>query len=161
VVDISLVSLWRSMLIKKFHCQTFDVYQLAHSGRIFQPYNLQPPHKMAEEEKLSPNLQEPLPGAVIKPQSRRPHDPTVTFEEYYYYASRTRQEEQTYEAPKTGWREIVLRKKNPLPSDDNGAALEPTAELPVSGSSSHLEISDEEWVNASRAFRTASWGACE
>lgn len=27
-------------------------------------------------------------------------------------------------------------------------------------SANRLEISDEEWTNASRAFRTASWGAC-
>jgi hypothetical protein len=112
-------------------------------------------------EKQEENPQGPLSSAVIKPQSREPHDPTVSFEEYHYYALKTRQEEQTYEVPRSNWKEIVLRKKNPLPSDDNDTALQTTAEQPVSTSSNHVEISDEEWTNASRAFRTASWGACE
>jgi hypothetical protein len=96
---------------------------------------------------------------LIKPQSRKPHDPSVTFEEYHYFALRTREEEQTLQVPKTNWKEIVLRKKNAtdisaLPSSANHEMLQ-VAQLP------HLQITDEEWTNASRAFRTASWGACE
>jgi len=101
------------------------------------------------------------PSTYIKPQGRLPHDPDVTFEEYYYYALRTREEERTVGAPKTDWREIVLRKKSPAG---------PGAEAPITSTLTaedfanrehRLEISDEEWTNASRMFRTASWGACE
>jgi hypothetical protein len=106
------------------------------------------------------------PSTYIKPQGRKPHDPDVTFEEYHYYALKTREEERAIEAPKTDWREIVLRKKNP-----NGN-VEPGAVLPAQSGHNltaddfttrehRLEISDEEWTNASRMFRTASWGACE
>lgn len=101
----------------------------------------------------------------IKPQSRRPHDPDVTFEEYHYYALRTREEELTFEAPKTNWKHIVLRKKTPNDSGNNvngDSALQTSTEAKLSQPASHhIDISDEEWTNASRAFRTASWGACE
>jgi hypothetical protein len=100
---------------------------------------------------------------LIKPQSRKPHDPLVTFEEYHYYALRTREEEQTLQVPKTNWKEIVLRKKNANDAGNDISALRPSTDHEISQLSehSHLQISDEEWTNASRAFRTASWGACE
>jgi hypothetical protein len=100
-------------------------------------------------------------STYIKPQRRKPHDPQVTFEEYHYYALRTREEEQAVEVPKTNWREIVLRKKNPNDAGNNDSALQASTERKISQASNHLEISDEEWTNASRAFRTASSGACE
>lgn len=119
--------------------------------------------KMAEKQDLtdSPNTQNVVSNTFIKPQARKPHDPLVTFEEYHYYALRTREEEQAFEAPKTNWKQIVLRKKSPNDVGKNDSALLASTERKISQSSNHLEISDEEWTNASRAFRTASWGACE
>jgi len=103
------------------------------------------------------------PGSYIKPQGRKPHDPAVLFEEYHYYALRTREEEASIEAPKTDWREIILRKKNPAGIEGtNGTA--PVSHLTADDYANRdhrLEISDEEWTNASRMFRTASWGACK
>lgn len=103
-------------------------------------------------------------SAYIKPQARKPHDSAVTFEEYHYYAERTRQEELTFESPNLNWREVMLRKKG-AHETGNG---EPNAHVSqnlraedFSNRANRLEISDEEWTNASRAFRTASWGACE
>jgi hypothetical protein len=100
----------------------------------------------------------------IKPQERKTHDPDVLFEEYHYYALKTREEEDTLVAPSSTWREVVLRKKNPAgPGNDQGA-LEPSGQLTeanFANVSNRLDITDEEWTNASRAFRTASWGACE
>jgi hypothetical protein len=103
------------------------------------------------------------PSTYIKPQGRKPHDPDITFEEYHFYALRTREEEKTVKAPKTDWREIVLRKKNP-----NGNVEQPAVQSAhaltaddFTSRENRLEISDEEWTNASRMFRTASWGACE
>lgn len=105
---------------------------------------------------LAPGM---VPG-YIKPQGRMPHDPAVKFEEYHYYAQRTRQEEMTLESPVVNWRQILLRKKNGAGSDEKLPESHLT-EADFATAANRLEISDEEWTNASRAFRTASWGACE
>ncbi len=99
------------------------------------------------------------PSTYIKPQARKPHDPDVTFEEYHYYALRTREDQKDLEAPKTDWKGLLLRKKK-KPTEIE--AVEPhLSSKDFSNPEHRLEISDEEWTNASRAFRTASWGACE
>lgn len=109
----------------------------------------------SEEKVSSPVVQ----NGYIKPQHRHVHDPSVAFEEYHYYAKRTREEQKTYEKPKTNWREIVLRKKNEQQvAEQSGAKL--TDDI-LANPNRRLEITDEEWTNASRAFRTTSWGACE
>lgn len=97
----------------------------------------------------------------IKPQLRKPHDPDVTFEEYRYYAHKTREEEETIEASKTNWREILLRKKHVHEAEQPGPEARMPTEHELASRANRLEITDEEWTNASRAFRTASWGACE
>jgi len=102
------------------------------------------------------------PSTYIKPQGRKPHDPAVSFEEYHYYALRTREEEANIEAPKTDWREIILRKKSPggIEGTDATAPVSTLTAEDFANRDHRLEISDEEWTNASRMFRTASWGAC-
>jgi hypothetical protein len=101
-------------------------------------------------------------SSYIKPQGRKPHDPDVLFEEYYYYAQRTREEETTFEPPSTVWWHTILKKK------ESTVEVEPTGDSPhaltaadFAKRENRLEITDEEWTNASRALRTASWGACE
>lgn len=90
----------------------------------------------------------------IKPQARAPYDQAVTFEEYHYYAQKAREEELTYEAPTLSFKELIKNK-----SEGNG---EPNlSEKDFATREGRLRISDEEWTNASRAFRSASWGACE
>ncbi|KAI9744926.1 MAG: hypothetical protein M1818_001852 [Claussenomyces sp. TS43310] len=100
----------------------------------------------------------------IKPQGRKPYDPTITFEEYFYYAQRTRQEEMALESPVVNWREIMIgKKKKEHDAGSEGPAAHPALQLTEENfatSANRLEISDGEWSNASRAFRTASWGAC-
>ncbi|KAK4545434.1 hypothetical protein LTR36_002784 [Oleoguttula mirabilis] len=110
------------------------------------------------------------PGAYIKPQGRKLHDPAVSFEEYYYYALKTREEERSFAPPKTSWREILLRKKpaNQLAEASNSSSGNGDAEkqrasvtnVNLANRDRRLEVSDQEWTDASRAFRTASWGAC-
>lgn len=100
----------------------------------------------------------PLP-AYIKPQHRAVHDPNVSFEEYHYYAKQTREEEKSFESPKLNWREVLLRKKNE--HDFPETTVRELTEEDLSIPSRRLQITDEEWTNASRAFRTTSWGACE
>jgi len=108
-------------------------------------------------------------SSCIRPQARKIHDPAVSYEEYVFYARKTREEEFHLPRPKTNWREILLRKKpaNDLAQDSVGSngpdAAEKYNQVPnvnLSNPSSRLEITDREWTDASRAFRTASWGAC-
>jgi hypothetical protein len=78
----------------------------------------------------------------------------VTFEEYHFYALRTREEQRHLEPPK--WQVRTLFSKNK--TAHLGAA-------DTNGQKHHSEprvgavITEEEWSNASRAFRTAGWGA--
>lgn len=96
------------------------------------------------------------------PQMRKLHDPSISFEEYYYYAEKTRAEEDTaVTGPTQGMLSMIVPSKT-----DKGVNL--AGEKRGSGSaekSNHSSpnnqagISDDEWTNANRALRTASWGA--
>ena len=94
-----------------------------------------------------------------KPQARLLHDPAVTFEEYHYYARRTREEEKNLEAPKLRWREIINGKMVKDAQQIDGGAEGKVPEVNFANEENRLQITDEEWTNASRAMRTASWGA--
>lgn len=103
-------------------------------------------------------------AVAIKPQQRLLHDPNVTFEEYLYYAERTRAEEDRLAAanpPRVTLKSIFI------PSTSKGVVSEGAAgswsavtELNLSDPTVRATISDEEWTNASRALRTASAAAC-
>lgn len=93
---------------------------------------------------------------LIKPQAREAYDPHVTFEEYYHYAQKAREEELGYEAPTLSIKDLLQRKK-----PNNGVEDPKLTEKDFATREGRLQISDEEWTNASRAFRAASWGACE
>lgn len=102
-------------------------------------------------------------STFIKPQARKLHDPAVTWEEYNYYAQRTREYEKTMKSPKLQLLTLLTRRKEsaPSPSDSNGNPVQSAQiDLNLAKQENRLRISDEEWVNASRAYRTASWGAC-
>ena len=110
----------------------------------------------------SPEKQQVAQSTYIKPQARLLHDPAVTFEEYRYYAQRTREEEKTLESPKLRWREIINRSASKdAPQNHAGAdfdSKEVTQEN-FASKETRLRITDQEWTDASRAMRTASWGA--
>lgn len=105
-------------------------------------------------------------STAIKPQARKLHDSDVSFEEYHYWALRTREEELNAPAPKTNWRELILRKKpasereQDLQADGDDKRGSVVPDVNIANREDRLRITDEEWTNASRAFRTASWGAC-
>lgn len=84
------------------------------------------------------------------PSERKIHDSNVTFEEYHYYAQRTREEQRLLPSPQWQWRTVFSSKKKPA-----DAVEEKHEAAPSAGG----VITEEEWSNASRAFRTASWGA--
>ncbi|RMZ87736.1 hypothetical protein DV736_g5034, partial [Chaetothyriales sp. CBS 134916] len=109
---------------------------------------------MAEKnvsDKIDTEQSTPLPpplSSYFPPSQRKIHDPSVTFEEYHYYALRTREEQRLQESPKLQWRTVFSKQKTQAPVEKDEAE-------PDTG----RVITEVEWSNASRAFRTASWGA--
>ena len=107
----------------------------------------------------SPDEQQVTYSTYIKPQARLLHDPAVSFEEYQYYAQRTREEQRHLEAPKLIWREILTRSTVKNADKHDAIAVQKATEAKFVTKESRLLITDEEWTNASRAMRTASSGA--
>ncbi|KAL1964898.1 hypothetical protein VTN77DRAFT_6251 [Rasamsonia byssochlamydoides] len=104
----------------------------------------------------------PRPSTFIKPQHRRLHDPDVTFEEYHYYALKTREEEKKTAASAspttTFWK--TLFSGHPKQDESENSAPQKELTVNLADRANRLEITDEEWTNASRMMRTATAGAC-
>jgi len=115
-----------------------------------------------------------VPG-YIRPQERLLHDPKVSFEEYHYYALKTRAEEETIDRndPPRGKNRLIdiifppkrgkgvqgqLATAPASPPDEEKRRSSVNANLAVQAT--RAVITDEEWKNASRALRTATWAAC-
>jgi hypothetical protein len=103
---------------------------------------------LVDDEK---SVTQPSGRSYFPPSQRKVHDSDVTFEEYHFYAQRTREEQRLLTPPKWQWRTAVSslfssKDKTGNHSDDSS---EPVGRV----------ITEDEWTNASRAFRTASWGA--
>ena len=110
----------------------------------------------------SPDELQVAQSTYIKPRARLLHDPAVTFEEYQYYAQRTREEQKHLESPKLLWREVLNRKTKKVARENGPGADHDGGKVPevnFANQLDRLQITDEEWTNASRAMRTASWGA--
>lgn len=125
------------------------------------------------------------PETFISPMHRKLYDSNVTFEEYLHYAKHTRAEEEAEQhIPKGGILQQIFRRESaaPLPpgtTHQNGASAEASnsADLnekqitPAPGAdnagqprrksflSRHSLVPEEEWRQAARALRTATWGA--
>ena len=99
-------------------------------------------------------------NSYIKPQLRKSHDPDVKFEEYHYYAQRTRAEELKLLKTSTNWMNLIMRKDANNANSNGSSDNKVPSEQDLANRTNKLEITDEEWTNASRAFRTASTGAC-
>lgn len=97
-----------------------------------------------------------MPYYYFSPSQRKVHDSSVTFEEYHYFALRTREEQKHLESPKLLWRQWLEKRKH---KGGNDAPDHMADEKHDSSSDRGMTISDQEWSNASRAFRTAGWGA--
>ncbi|KAI1611793.1 transmembrane amino acid transporter protein-domain-containing protein [Exophiala viscosa] len=118
------------------------------------------------------------------PMHRKLYDPDVTLEEYMHYARRTRAEQDTEEAtPSPGILQQVFKSGPSAPvvvgippqnvatgaqgGDETGMPVgkSPDDHLPHQGQKSQAHqltqaiITEDEWRNAARALRTASWGA--
>lgn len=99
-----------------------------------------------------------------KPQWRKLHDSSVTFEEYHYYAKLTRaaEDQRHLEAavPKQGILKTIFPPKSAEATDrtDRHESVDEKA-LNLNNASHRMKVSDQEWINASRALRTASSAA--
>ena len=113
------------------------------------------------------------------------HDPNVTFEEYLHYAKISRDEERHLYGPGSDYRET----RGPVANfivhniarrESVARQVDPAKRLSISeaitgrggdgekdasekgspeGVGDHWEVTEAEWINASRAARTATWGA--
>lgn len=104
------------------------------------------------------------------------HDPTVSFEEYIYYAKITREEERIANArhveaagPRTFMSTIKGRFSKGHTNDTTTAGQDHVVEYgsekdgtnSPNGKHRNLgNVSDQEWKTASRAVRTAAWSSC-
>ena len=111
----------------------------------------------------------------MMPQERLLHDPAVTFDEYRYYAEKTRAEEDEasrIEISQKGILQIMFPTKNGPSAVHTASEASPQGgdyekrQGSVTGNANlarrdlRLAITDEEWTNASRAMRTATSAAC-
>lgn len=87
-------------------------------------------------------------------------DKSVTFEEYHYWANRTRDYEKTLSTKDAGigsWFSVLIGKKPPPPAE---TAAEKTNEHdPTQSPVSQYGITDLEYYHAQRSVRSATWGA--
>lgn len=99
---------------------------------------------VGHEGPSSPGDGQLVSSEYIKPQFRKFHDPDVTFEEYRYYAQRTREEEKGLESPKLRWREILQRKtKSDIDEVDPSRRLSQAPDVNFASESGRAQISDE------------------
>ena len=100
------------------------------------------------------------------------HDSSVTFEEYLHYAAITRQDQrQITDSPSDDALKVAgIKGFNPFKGTKASTNATTTTEIAEKESSTvtqtsspsgrqPLTISDEEYMQASRAVRTATWGA--
>lgn len=91
------------------------------------------------------------------------YDPTVKFEEYLYYAKWTRDYEKTLSTKGRGMSSFLSvlggKKQTVVVSDTSEPVAAPGGEKKETPTDSFGVISDYEWHHASRAARTATWGA--
>lgn len=94
------------------------------------------------------------------------HDPSISFEEYYYFAQKTRAEEEDHHLSSSGQTRGIFSTIFPSRSgnrvEENSEEKHRGSLMPnvnTSDPNSHASVTDQEWTNASRAVRTATAGA--
>lgn len=104
-----------------------------------------------------------LEPSYIRPQQRRLHDAGVSFEEYRFYADRTRADEDAaakndVSSKKSGLLSIIFPSKKGTPEEEEAArkGQELLHRLNLNDVHARAQVTDEEWANASRALRNAT-----
>lgn len=112
--------------------------------------------EVVPEDKVQPPAYEAGGAGPVPPRLRALHDSDVTFHEYQYYARLTRQEQDALPPSKAGKNLLAYI----IPNLQKSVVTEvERVDLNTSDREMRKQISDEEWVNASRALRTATAGA--
>lgn len=109
------------------------------------------------------------------PALRNLHDPSVTIEEYFYWAKITREEQRNIPTVKTPARKLLSFGKHdaasttitgtdPTKSETSQKVLgtatdEKTGEPEAPANVGRAAVTEDEWLQASRAARTATWGS--
>lgn len=98
--------------------------------------------------------------AYTAPQQRKMHDSSVSFEEYNYFAQKTRVYENSAALPpRNGIVSVIFPSKSGKERRDSSSPLPEKTHRNLSVPEVRAHISDEEWINASRALRTATTSA--
>lgn len=103
--------------------------------------------------------------SYTRPQMRALHDPSITFEEYHYYALQSRAEEDSNHravmsgTQTRGFLSTIIPGKGPSSLSSNEDKKIIPTELNLSAPERRASVTDEEWTNASRAVRSATAGA--
>lgn len=97
---------------------------------------------------------------AVPPRLRKLHDPDVTFQEYQHYAKLTREEEELRPEPVIGKNFLAYLIPNLQKVETGPVEVSATVDTNMSSVEARKQITDEEWLNASRALKTASAGAC-
>lgn len=141
-------------------CHSLDIGK---SITVLSQYTMDPP--VYTKEKVLPEVvpddkvqQTPVLGeGAIPPRLRALHDKDVSFQEYQYYARLTREEQDALPPPAKAGKNLLAYL---IPNLQKSAVSEvERVDLNTSDPEKRKQISDEEWVNASRALRTATAGA--
>lgn len=101
---------------------------------------------------------------VTRPAVQKLHDPSVTFEEYMHYAAITRADDHNISPHTDNALSVAgLKSMNPF-AKKREPVVESVIQMNEKTASSSPDrtsyiISEEEYIQASRAVRTATWGA--
>jgi hypothetical protein len=111
---------------------------------------------LAEEDpRLSFNGLSPTFEGLVRPQHRQLYDSSVSIEEYLYYAERTRADQDMAAEADYGVK-VPLYKVLFPPKSTKATLDEKMAHLNTSVASQRVVVTDEEWINASKALRNAT-----
>ena len=91
----------------------------------------------------------------IRPQHRKLYDSAVLFEEYHHYAELTR-EDQATASTASNHQKIPFLKVIFPPKSNKSDLDHKMAHLNTNKASNRMQITDEEWINASKALRNAT-----
>lgn len=90
----------------------------------------------------------------VRPQHRKLYDPSVTMEEYLYYAEKTRADQNA--AEKLDDRKIPIWKVMFPPKSNKAELDQKMAHLNTNVAAQRAAVTNEEWTNASKALRNAT-----
>lgn len=101
-------------------------------------------------------------GDYVPPQTRKLHDTSVTFEEYHFYAQQCRREEAAnHGAAANEGRGIMATifpsKSSKTTNHESQVSEKDIPDVNLSNQEDRMRVTDEDWINASRALRLATW----